>query len=121
MKNVKKKSVKKSVVGPGGLVLCYDAEQVYPDDPGLGTPLLVSMPFSNKTGTYWSAMETGHLDGDIALTPKQNEWLRRMEGDVSDWLERVTRHIQSEGREAYLEKLRKGVAGASDGFSAIPV
>lgn len=42
--------------------LVMDPAQVFPDDPGNGTPLLLEGP-GNLSGTYDCAIQTGECDG----------------------------------------------------------
>lgn len=62
-----------------------NADEVFPDDPGMGTPALVIGP-NNMTATWGCAIATGEVDCGDGVIP--NEVLRLMEAiqdDVSDW------------------------------------
>ncbi len=75
-------STKKTLRGPGGLMLVLDREQVIPEDPGAGTPALVVAPFGRGTSTYWCAADNGEVDGPngfTALTRRQCDWLNSTE------------------------------------------
>jgi len=78
-------AVKKTLRGPEGLILSLDSEEIFPDDPGSGTPALLSLPFGRGTGTYWCALQEGEVDG-IPLTEKQSRWLEAVEYEVTDFL-----------------------------------
>jgi len=70
--------------------LVLDTEEVFPDDPGMGTPALVH--WRGATATYWCAMGTGELDsyrdGIIQITDAQMDWLcsERVENEVHQFL-----------------------------------
>ena len=69
---------RKTLRGPGGLMLVLDRTQVFPDNPGEGTPALVVAPFGRGTSTYDCAADTGEVEGSDGVTPltrKQCEWL----------------------------------------------
>ena len=80
--------------GPGGLKVHLDASEIFPDDPGAGTPALVKLRVGQKTysASYWCAADTGELDcGDHQLTQNQCDWLNDIEDQVNGWIERHTR------------------------------
>jgi len=67
---------KKTLRGPGGIKLVLDPAEVFPDDPGQGTPALVE--YKGGTATFWCAQGEGYVDsrnGDIPLTEAQSQWL----------------------------------------------
>ena len=45
--------------GPGGWRLVLDPSEVFPSDPGRGTPAMVESPDGGCASTYWAAMDTG--------------------------------------------------------------
>ncbi len=53
---------RRSIRGPLGAVLHLDPDEIFPDDPGNGTPALVE--WRDQWGTYWCVSETGDIDGD---------------------------------------------------------
>lgn len=72
-----------------------DRSQVFPDDPGNGTPALVFGP--GCSSTYWCAIGEGELlrdkgDGVYVLTESQFNWLESIEQEITDFL---YREIQS--------------------------
>ena len=56
-----------------GLTIVLDAREIIPDDPGAGTPALVTC--GRHTGTYFCALDTGDLGGVYTLTDAQRQWL----------------------------------------------
>lgn len=77
--------------GPG-LVIELDAEQIFPDDPGQGTPALVVLP-SGDTATFNCASSEGECDG-TQLTPAQCAWLNQQEDAVDSFITAHTRRIR---------------------------
>ena len=65
--------------GPNGITLILDPTQVCKDDPGQGTPALVTL--KNETATYWCAIGEGEVDG-LELSKAQIGWLERQEDAV---------------------------------------
>lgn len=91
--------------GPGGLLIVLDAAEIFPDDPGNGTPAMVLAPFGRGTATFWCANETGEVDGDHVMTEAQCRWLNEMEDAVTTWVELRSNAIKRDGREAVLAVL----------------
>lgn len=48
---------------PMGYKLVVDTSQVYPEDPGAGTPALVHAPGGRHTGTMFCVIDAGECDG----------------------------------------------------------
>lgn len=63
--------------GPDGLQLILDPSQIFPDDPGNGTPALVTR--GKAVSTYWCALGEGCLDGgrdgEVPLSDADLAWL----------------------------------------------
>lgn len=57
--------------------LTMDPAQVFPEDPGLGTPLLVEGP-GGSAGTYYCAIEMGVCDC-VEIPPEVYRWLDSQE------------------------------------------
>ena len=75
--------------GPGGIRIELDATEIVPDDPGAGTPAMVS--YGDHTGTFWCVNDTGELGcGDYELTDAQRNWVRQQEDTVNEFVERHT-------------------------------
>jgi hypothetical protein len=75
--------------GPGGLTLTLDVTQVFPDDPGNGTPAIVEL--DGCTATYDCAMGTGELVGRRGA-------LMLSDGDMR-WLSQQQRHVDEVWRQ----------------------
>ena len=80
--------VHRTLTGPGGMVLVLDSSEIFPDDPGNGTPALVTL--DEASGSYACAVEQGVLmDGrgyEKALTEDQIAWLDRLAPVVDQFL-----------------------------------
>lgn len=71
---------KKTLRGPMGVELLLDSAEVFPDDPGNGTPALVY--YRGGVGTYWCACEEGEVQAStkmIRLPRKVVSWLENDE------------------------------------------
>ena len=62
--------------GPNGLSVCFDASQIFPNDPGQGTPVLVCL--GRETSSFCCAINEGEVDG-IRLSPAQMLFLESIE------------------------------------------
>lgn len=73
------KSIKETRKGPNGITVEIDSDQVFPNDPGMGTPVLVLY----KTGTATLACAIGEYEVEgHRLTPFQMEWLYKIEAET---------------------------------------
>lgn len=66
-------------IGPNYVKLILDKSQIDYDDPGNGTPAIVS--YKGGTGTYWRVINEGTVDtadGEITLPDDAIEWLDNM-------------------------------------------
>jgi hypothetical protein len=76
--------------GPDDLHIDLDRSQVFPDDPGAGTPAMVYIKGSRgwrDSGTYWCACDTGVLSGnDSVLSRAQVQWLAAQADRVESFL-----------------------------------
>lgn len=79
------------IKGPDGLILRLNAREVFPDDPGQGTPVIVE--FKDGVSTFNCAQSEGEVEG-YDLTSKQVDWLNDMEYAVDVWLTNWTRNIR---------------------------
>ena len=69
-----------------GLTLELDSDQIFPEDPGQGTPAMVYSGI--HSGTFHAAMETGELDGgDFLLSQGQQQWLVDQEDNVNEFID----------------------------------
>ena len=76
----------KTIVGKG-LKIVLDRSEVFPDDPGAGTPAMVYDAKGN-CATFHVAMNEGELEcGDVRLTAAQTAWLASQENAVINFLE----------------------------------
>lgn len=66
-----------------------DASQVYPNDPGAGTPAIVLSHFG-YSATYHCALDNGELENSRGqfkkLTKRQIEWLEKIQDEVDEFL-----------------------------------
>jgi hypothetical protein len=77
----------KTLQGPQGIKLILDKSQVFPDDPGAGTPAMVEL--KKASSTYWCAINEGELlthNEPVTLSSKQLQWLHELEDFVNDYL-----------------------------------
>jgi hypothetical protein len=88
----------KTLNGPGGLTLVLDSREIFPDDPGQGTPAMVHLEHRNASSTFWCATGEGTVSGngfgddsgDIELTSSQKNWLEARWEDVDAFLDEHT-------------------------------
>lgn len=86
-----KKTIK-SPKGLRGLRIELDKGEVFPDDPGQGTPAMVyqNIPLRGEaSATYWCAMGEGELlagPNTVSLTDEQVKWLGEQEDAVNEFL-----------------------------------
>ena len=73
----------KTLTGPNGIRIVLDSRQVFPDDPGAGTPALVHV--GKNTATYWCALDTKEVDYHD-LDNAQYRWLYNQFDAVSDFV-----------------------------------
>lgn len=81
--------MKRTLTGPGGLTLVLDSAEIFPDDPGQGTPAMVHTP-EGGDGTFWAALGEGELicgPEPVQLTLSQSNWLEQQEDTVAAFLE----------------------------------
>jgi hypothetical protein len=80
----------KTLTGPSGIRIELDSAQIFPDDPGQGTPAMVYVDSAKARGmsaTYWCAADTGELDGMPVLSSKQVDWLHAQDEAVAAFIE----------------------------------
>ena len=82
-----KQITKKTLTGPGGIHLVLDRTEIFPDDPGQGTPALVFDAFWKHSASYSCACDMGELDcGEAQLTDRQIDWLFQQSEEVDRFL-----------------------------------
>ncbi len=69
--------------GPGGLRVELDRSQVFPDDPGNGTPAMCYL--GRDSATYWCARDVGEIDYQ-QLTDAQCKWLHDIDDEINEFL-----------------------------------
>lgn len=75
----------KHLTGPDGIRILLDSAQIFPDDPGAGTPAMVYV--GKHAGTYWCALDTGDIDcGGFTLSNAQWNWLDNQFDTVSEFV-----------------------------------
>ena len=77
----------KTLTGPRGVQLILDRTQVFPDDPGNGTPAIVL--YRTGSATYWCAVNEGQVDaheGTIRLPQSVLDWLDSKETELEQFL-----------------------------------
>ena len=82
--------MKKTLHGPAGLRVLLDSAEIFPDDPGQGTPAMVQL--FDYSATYGCAADTGELSSDRhggyrELTSAQLNWLQAQEDEVNTFIE----------------------------------
>lgn len=83
--------MRKILHGPGCIKIVLDRSQVFVNDPGAGTPAMVSRKIGRHeyTASYDCAHQTGELlglQGGIGLTTAQAEWLDAVEDELTEFL-----------------------------------
>ena len=76
-----------------GLTVVFDASEIYPNDPGLGTPVMVYSQQERLSATWHCAVSEGELLGGgvcgyLALSRRQSEWLQSLEPLVEKFYEK---------------------------------
>lgn len=77
-----------TIKGPGGLVIELDEAQVFPSDPGSGTPILVTLKGSSSS--FNCAYDTGFVDNE-ELTTAQAAFLESKADELDIWLTEAVR------------------------------
>jgi len=81
MKKVSIASPVQTITGPHGIKLKLDAGQIYPDDPGMGTPILFE--FRGETMTWTCGYEGGNL-GEILPSEQHADTILKWAADISE-------------------------------------
>lgn len=76
---------KQTLIGPNGLRLELDSAEIFPDDPGQGTPAMVYL--RGESATYWCALNEGEVDREV-MNSSQQAWLEQQEDAVAEFLEK---------------------------------
>lgn len=73
-----------TITGPNSLRIVLDASQVFPADPGNGTPAMVYR--GRESATYWCATDTGELE-TYRLRKSDIEWLDAQHDTIEAFIE----------------------------------
>ena len=72
---------------PIRLQIILDTNEIYPDDPGNGCPVLVATQDFKYTASWNCATNEGELDcGSYPLSDRQMNWLESKSQEVYDWM-----------------------------------
>jgi len=74
------------VVRAHDLKITLDANEIYPDDPGMGTPIMVEDLKTGGTATFWCAVGEHETD-EGQLEQDQVDWLDEIYDDCIAWLD----------------------------------
>lgn len=76
--------------GPDGWTLVADRREVYPEDPGQGTPLMVYGPRAASSGTLGRVLDTAEVDGPGCrldeVPSRVMRWLERVADEAQAWV-----------------------------------
>lgn len=72
--------------------IVMDASEIFPDDPGNGTPIMVYGP-SSTSATYLCALDTGELEGMFSIPERVYNWLDNRADEVYTWLDNATKEL----------------------------
>lgn len=78
--------MQKTLYGPYGIKLVLDTDEVFPDDPGNGTPAMVY--YGTGSATYWCAIGESEVwdKQAIRLPEKCLNWLESQEIELDNFL-----------------------------------
>jgi hypothetical protein len=79
-------SALKTLRGPRGWRIVLDSREVFPADPGAGTPAMVYSP-SGLSGTYWCVADTGEIDGTDPVPGEVARWIDSVADEVNEFVE----------------------------------
>lgn len=75
----------KIIVGPDKIRIIMDPSQVFPHDPGQGTPVLVELK-NGDTATWNCAINEGETADGNEFTDEQMKWLNKQTPKVEQWM-----------------------------------
>ena len=83
-----------TITGPDGIRIELDSAEIFPDDPGAGTPAMVYLKTDDDgelSGTFWCVCDTGEMMGnrlgDRELSQRQCDWLWDQADEVNAFVE----------------------------------
>lgn len=68
-----------------GVVVELDASEIYPNDPGMGTPVLVVDKLTNGTASWNCAINECETD-EGPLSREAMDWLNQVTPQVEAWM-----------------------------------
>ncbi len=76
----------RTLKGPEGFTVTLDTSEVFFDDPGQGTPAIVTSVLG-RTSTFWCALNEGTIgDDDQPIPYNVSLWLSYIEEYVNEFL-----------------------------------
>lgn len=75
----------KEVLQGPGIRVELDTEQIFPNDPGQGTPVLVVLE-NGDTGTWNCVTSEGETADGTRLSDEQKQFLGDVTQDVENWM-----------------------------------
>jgi len=69
-----------------GIAVEMDTREVYPKDPGMGTPVLVTFS-TGDTGTWNCVTSEGETSDGYKLSKDQLNWLETVRPKVEEWMQ----------------------------------
>lgn len=87
---------KQTLHGPNGFHIVLDSDEIFPDDPGNGTPAMVYANAGKWNSTYWCAEDTGEMTvsgsvfDTVDIPQRALDWLRseKIMDAVNDFIEK---------------------------------
>lgn len=75
----------RTLTGPNNIRIVLDSREIFPSDPGAGTPAMVH--YGRYSGTYWCALGEGEIEcGEYTLTDTQYRWIESQEDTVNEFV-----------------------------------
>ncbi len=72
-----------------GLKIILDEKEIFPSDPGMGTPVIMekTLDYKSYTATWNCGTSEGELD-DYSLTDEEIEWFLSKAEQVENWMKK---------------------------------
>lgn len=91
---------KKNLNGPNGLKIILDSNEVFPDDPGQGTPVIVEKRVNGRAygSTFSVALGEGYLLGngeDYSLKADEIKWLQSQEETCDKFVDDIYKKLKA--------------------------
>ncbi len=81
---------KQTLWGPCGILVHLDASAIFPDNPGMGTPVLIEHPEGEDTASWGCGYEGGNLN---YVLPEDFGDLERRK--IFAWLESIATQVEA--------------------------